>query len=254
MPENWHGAIFFIVEREVKNKKAEDRGWGTWKSLGSDLLLPLIHKNTALMHWIYLWRIRLNTAFQCLEAYIISGIFFHIFLKDALIWNIKWFRNSILFMSSVIFSILLLKKLRVNGGSSSSFFFFFFLKSAHHSAERLVVMRVKKSSSSMRCGELVGLERTVSFLLEIGFINLLYYTLLGSFINNESNTRQNFLRELETLWLELNLGIWGCVYECYLFCKMLWAPSMGPNAKHCGVLKMYLFGAHVNISAGTRAT
>ena len=65
----------------------------------------------------------------------------------------------------------------------------------------------------MRCGELVGLERTVSFLLEIGFINLLYYTLLGSFINNESNTRQNFLRELETLWLELNLGIWGCVYE-----------------------------------------
>ena len=119
------GGFFFIVEREVKNKKAEDRGWGTWKSLGSDLLLPLIHKNTALMHWIYLWRIRLNTAFQCLEAYIISGIFFHIFLKDALIWNIKWFRNSILFMSSVIFSILLLKKLRVNGGSSSSFFFFF---------------------------------------------------------------------------------------------------------------------------------
>lgn len=41
---------FFFVEREVKNKKAEDRGWGTWKSLGSDLLLPLIHKNTALMH------------------------------------------------------------------------------------------------------------------------------------------------------------------------------------------------------------
>ena len=122
------GGFFFIVEREVKNKKAEDRGWGTWKSLGSDLLLPLIHKNTALMHWIYLWRIRLNTAFQCLEAYIISGIFFHIFLKDALIWNIKWFRNSILFMSSVIFSILLLKKLRVNGGSSSSFFFFFFKK------------------------------------------------------------------------------------------------------------------------------
>ena len=94
-------------------------------------------------------------------------------------------------MSSIIFSILLLKKLKVNGGLSSSLFFFL-IKSTLHSAECLVVMRAKKSSSSMRCGELVGLERIVSFLLEIGLINLLYFTLLGSFINNESNTRQNF--------------------------------------------------------------
>ena len=143
------------------------------------------------MHWIYLWRIRLDSSFQYLGAYIISGIFFHIFLKDALIWNIKWFRNSILFMGSIVFSILLLKKLRVNGGSSSSFFFFL-TKSAHHSAECLVVMRLIKRSSSMRCGELIELERIISFLLEIGLINLLYCTLLGSFINNESNTRQNF--------------------------------------------------------------
>ena len=94
-------------------------------------------------------------------------------------------------MGSIVFSILLLKKLRVNGGSSSSFFFFL-TKSAHHSAECLVVMRLIKRSSSMRCGELIELERIISFLLEIGLINLLYCTLLGSFINNESNTRQNF--------------------------------------------------------------
>ena len=43
MPENWHGG-FFLVEREVKNKKADDGGWGPWKSLGSDLMLPLIHE------------------------------------------------------------------------------------------------------------------------------------------------------------------------------------------------------------------
>lgn len=93
-------------------------------------------------------------------------------------------------MGSIIFFILLLKKLRVSRGSILSFLFL--TKGAYHSAECLVVMRVEKSSSGIRCGEPIGFKRIISFLLEIGLINILYCTLLGAFINNESNTRQNF--------------------------------------------------------------
>lgn len=75
-----------------------------------------------------------------------------------------------------IFFILLMKKLGVNGGSILSFFFL--TKMSHHSAECFVVMRVKKISSSTRCGD-IRLERIISFLLEIGLINILNYTLLG---------------------------------------------------------------------------
>lgn len=133
------------------------------------------------------------------------------------------------------------------GGSILSLFFFFNQKRTSLS-RTLSDYGSEKCSPCIRCGEPIELRNTVRFL---SWNRPNRYTLLcfiRVFTKNGSNTRQSFCWDGWTPsgW-SCSAGIWNCVYECYSFCKMLWAPSMCPHSEHHWVLEMDLLGKHLNI-------